>query len=197
MVSSTHIPTVAGPPSGARADPAGDRKCGPPSASPSPSRSSAPTSSCASRSVHLATHLEFYPVLTEAQRARHGELRGSGHRRRPEEGPRGDPDAAAALFSETAEYHETPFDEPFRGRDAIRGYWRDATSTQRIVSFSHEILSVASDRGIARWTAEFVRVASGRGVRLDGILVLLFEEDGRCRVLREWWHASTPPEPDA
>lgn len=108
-----------------------------------------------------------------------------------------DPDAAAALFGESAEYDETPFDEPFRGRAAIREYWRSATSTQRDVSFSYEIQSVASDQGIAHWSAEFIRAASGRRVRLDGILVLHFDEDGQCTLLREWWHSSNPARPDA
>jgi hypothetical protein len=32
-------------------------------------------------------------------------------------------------------------------------------------------------------------------VRLDGVFVLEFSEDGLCRSLREWWHRdeATPP----
>jgi hypothetical protein len=33
-----------------------------------------------------------------------------------------DPEAAAALFSERAEYYETPFVEPARGREGVRTY---------------------------------------------------------------------------
>ena len=36
-----------------------------------------------------------------------------------------DPEAAADLFAEDATYHETPFDEPMRGRAEISGYWSD------------------------------------------------------------------------
>jgi hypothetical protein len=107
-----------------------------------------------------------------------------------------DPDAAAALFSESAEYYETPFEEPDRGREGVRGYWRGATGSQRHVSFSYEILSVASNTGIAHWTAEFTRISSGQRVRLDGVLVLVFADDGLCRTLREWWHLSNSPQTD-
>ena len=44
----------------------------------------------------------------------------------------GDPDRAVALFSDTATYREVPFDDPMRGRHAIREYWREnAASTSR------------------------------------------------------------------
>lgn len=99
-----------------------------------------------------------------------------------------DPEAAGALFSETAEYHESPFEEPFRGREGIERYWREATSTQRDVEFSFEILSSGSQSGIAHWSAGFTRIASGARLKLDGILVLTFGQDGLCTELREWWH---------
>ena len=100
-----------------------------------------------------------------------------------------DPEAAAALFEETAEYFETPFESPFRGRDEIRRYWRGATDSQRDISFSHEILSVAASTGVARWRAEFSRIQTGQRVRLDGVFVLTFNKAGLCSVLREWWHS--------
>ena len=100
-----------------------------------------------------------------------------------------DPEAAAALFDEAAEYYETPFDSPFRGRDEIQRYWRDATNSQRDVSFSHEVLSVTADTGVARWGAGFTRIPTGQRVGLDGVFVLTFNEAGLCLVLREWWHS--------
>lgn len=107
-----------------------------------------------------------------------------------------DPKAAAALFEETAEYYETPFEPPFRGRDEIRRYWRGATNSQRDISFSHEVLSVTASTGVARWKADFSRIPTGQRVRLDGVFVLTFNEAGLCIVLREWWH-SDPGVPDA
>ncbi len=99
-----------------------------------------------------------------------------------------DPDAAAALFSKDAEYYETPFAPPAKGRPGVRDYWANATRAQVDVAFSYEVLSVAEDRGIARWWASFTRVSSGAKVDLDGVFLLEFDGEGLCRELREWWH---------
>lgn len=101
-----------------------------------------------------------------------------------------DPNAAAALFDEAAEYYETPFEPPFRGREEIRRYWSDATSAQGDIAFSHEALAFAANTGVAHWSAEFRRTPTGRRVRLDGVFVLTFDEAGLCSVLREWWHSA-------
>lgn len=105
-----------------------------------------------------------------------------------------DPDAAAALFSERAEYRETPFSPPHLGRDGVRRYWREATGSQRDISFRYRILSIRADGGIAHWTARFTRVPSGERVLLDGIFVLDFDDEGQCQGLREWWHYLSPQE---
>ena len=98
-----------------------------------------------------------------------------------------DPDAAAALFADDATYQETPFDQPMRGREAIREYWRGVPEAQRDIRFEHEVLAADGDRGIAWWRARFLRVPTSADVTLDGIFVLAFDEDGRCSSLREWW----------
>jgi nuclear transport factor 2 (NTF2) superfamily protein len=99
-----------------------------------------------------------------------------------------DPDAAMQLFTEDARYYETPFDEPSHGREGVRSYWAGATGSQSDISFTYEIIATLPHRGIARWSAEFTRVTSGKRVKLDGVFVLDFDSDGLCRVLREWWH---------
>src|SRR5262245_4505794 len=86
-----------------------------------------------------------------------------------------DADAVVALFTDTATYCETPFGAPIQGRGRIHAYWRAATDRQRDVKFSHEVLSVTGDTGIARWRAEFTREPSGLKVRLDGVFLLEFE----------------------
>ena len=99
-----------------------------------------------------------------------------------------DADLAAALFTDDVAYYETPFGEPARGKNGVRAYWRAATRTQRDVRFSSLVLSVAGEVGVARWWAEHARESSGARARLDGIFLLEFDADGRCRTLREWWH---------
>lgn len=99
-----------------------------------------------------------------------------------------DPAAVVELFSEDATYQETPFSEPMRGRDAIRQYWVNSVeNSQEQIRFESEILAIVGEVGIARWRASFVRVASGKGVRLDGIFLLTFNAEGVCLKLQEWW----------
>jgi ketosteroid isomerase-like protein len=101
---------------------------------------------------------------------------------------RGDAEASIGLYSEDVRYYETPFDAPEIGHESVRRYCLEAAGAQRDVRFSHEAYSMEGDTGIARWRASFVRVPSGMHVELDGIFVLRFDGDGKCRELREWWH---------
>jgi len=101
----------------------------------------------------------------------------------------GDADAAAALFTEDAAYHETPFDEPMTGIQAIHRYWTEgAAQSQKDVAFSYEALAVVGNVGLARWHASFVRIRTGKRVELDGFLLAEFAAAGKCAVFREWWH---------
>ncbi len=99
-----------------------------------------------------------------------------------------DPDAAAALFAEMAVYQETPYRDPMRGRAAIRAYWEHVPRTQDEVHFHFEVLAVTGDVGIARWWASFVKIPAGKRVHLDGVAVINFDGEGKCRLFREWWH---------
>lgn len=99
-----------------------------------------------------------------------------------------DPAAAGRLFALDATYQETPFGPPARGREGIERYWAEATKGQTGITFSNEILSLAGNQGIARWWAEYTRLHSRVRVRLDGIFLLEFDEQGCCRRLLEWWH---------
>lgn len=103
----------------------------------------------------------------------------------------GDADAAASLFTEEATYQESPFEEPMRGREAIHRYWSQVPEQQRDVEFGYEVLSASP--ALVHWWASFTRLASGAPTRLDGVLLLEFDEGDRCTSLREWWHAHPPP----
>ena len=99
-----------------------------------------------------------------------------------------DPGAAAELFAADATYHETPFDEPYRGRDGVFEYWSGATRMQGDVRFTYEILAATENGGVAHWRASFVRLPANSRVVLDGIFVVELDADGRCTEFREWWH---------
>ena len=95
-----------------------------------------------------------------------------------------DPDAVIKLFTEDATYQETPFSEPMRGRAAIREYWAEKVArSQEQVSFGYEVLALAGDLSLAHWWASFVRTRSKSRVKLDGIFLLSFDSQDRCRAL--------------
>jgi ketosteroid isomerase-like protein len=101
----------------------------------------------------------------------------------------GDAQAVTRMFTEDARYHETPFNDPLLGKDAIFEYWAAGPGrAQRDVTFSHQPLAVVDGVGIAQWQATFVRVRSGNRVELDGCLLAEFASPGKCAVFREWWH---------
>lgn len=101
-----------------------------------------------------------------------------------------DPNAAAGLFAADAEYYWTPLGDPKRGPGEIAAAWAEATSRQRSVRFSFQILAISESTGIAKWHTQLVRAATGREIEIDGVLTAEFDGSGRCRVFREWWHSS-------
>ena len=103
----------------------------------------------------------------------------------------GDPQASANLFSQDAEYYESPFDDPIVGRDAIYQYWSAGAENFRDQESTYEILSVKDDLGIARWQSRFTNNNTGKRLALDCIFLAEFDIDGKCSVFREWWHLQT------
>jgi hypothetical protein len=96
------------------------------------------------------------------------------------------PEAAAALFTETGTYQVTPFLEPVRGRKVIFEYWSEVARTEQNIRFGYEILFASAKLNIARWSASFVIVPPGLQTQLDGIFLISLDEQGRCKSLREW-----------
>ncbi len=96
-----------------------------------------------------------------------------------------DPEAAADLFTETATYRSFIFEEPHVGRDGVRSYWRDVTSTQAEVQVTMGRPVVDGPRAAVEfWTT---MENSGAEVTLVGCLLLTFDDDGRCRTLDEYY----------
>jgi hypothetical protein len=104
-----------------------------------------------------------------------------------------DPRASANLFSEDAEYYETPFTAPMVGREAIHRYWEQGARNLKDKTAEFQILAVDGNRGLARWQAAFVTIASGDHVALDCLFLVEFDEQQECRLFREWWHRQVTP----
>lgn len=99
-----------------------------------------------------------------------------------------DPRASAELFALDAEYYETPFAEPMRGRDAIHRYWDAAAQNLTDKESAFEIFAVRGNVGLARWKSEFVNSQTGNRVYLDCIFHVEFNRSFQCKTFREWWH---------
>lgn len=108
-----------------------------------------------------------------------------------------DADKAAALFTPDATYQDEAFSPPHVGTQGIRDYWNKVTAGQRDVSFQYRVLSVKGNTGIAHWSAQFEVADSNPAttIALDGVFLLEFDDAGKCRSLREWWHLKSTPAP--
>lgn len=108
-----------------------------------------------------------------------------------------DADLAITLFSPDATYQDMPFSPPHQGHAGIHAYWAGVTADQRNVEFDYSVIAVSGNTGIAHWSAAFDVASSGAHLKLDGVFVLEFAADGKCRRLREWWHLQAPDAPAA
>jgi uncharacterized protein (TIGR02246 family) len=97
-----------------------------------------------------------------------------------------DDEAAGTLFTDDATYRSDPFEEPHRGRDAIRAYWREVTASQSNVAVSVGRPVVAGNRAVVEWWTQME--SGGTPVTLPGALILDFDEGGLCRALREYFN---------
>ena len=97
-----------------------------------------------------------------------------------------DTDAFGELFSSSASYHWTPFDEAKVGTVGIVSAFREAIAIQENIDFNYKILAWKNNIGLAHWTCNFNR--NGNSVEIDGILQGLFNENDTCEEFREWWH---------
>ena len=98
-----------------------------------------------------------------------------------------DADAFVTLFTGDAVYRDTPFDEPFQGPD-FHAVWTELATRQSDNRFDFEVMAVSGEMAFVHWWGTTTRVPSGERSKGDGMFVLYFHDDGRCRELREWQH---------
>ena len=96
-----------------------------------------------------------------------------------------DPSDVAPLFAEDALYWVGPFREPWVGREQIVARW--TVGTQEDVRTAFDVVAVEGDTGVAHWNVSS-RTGDDRGRKeWDGVLVIEFGPNGRCREHREWF----------
>lgn len=101
-----------------------------------------------------------------------------------------DPNDVAALFAPDAVYSYGPFRDEARGQQEIVRRWVSG-GVQPGLRWSYEPLTVAGERGVANWRISF-EAEAGR-TEIEGILVLDFDDLGRCISHREWYERREVP----
>jgi uncharacterized protein (TIGR02246 family) len=95
-----------------------------------------------------------------------------------------DPADITALFTEDAEYHTGPFDEPWGGRDTIVEKWIAQGDSKLEWDFRCEVLGIAGDLAIVEgWTTYTTPEAH----TYNNLWIIQLEQGGRARSFREWW----------
>jgi hypothetical protein len=105
-----------------------------------------------------------------------------------------DPTQIGALFSEDAEYHYDPFQQPVRGRDAIVADWLKDRDEAGTFEGRYRPVLVAGDRAVARGYSRYFDTNGAVRDEYDNLFLLRFDADGRCAEYREWYMRKPQPE---
>jgi uncharacterized protein (TIGR02246 family) len=96
-----------------------------------------------------------------------------------------DPVEVADLFSKDAVYVLDPFSSPWRGREEIVRRWTAGISQD--VEMTWQIEAMDGDTAVVHWNVITRNTGDPVRMQYDGVLVLRFAADGRCRDHREWF----------
>ena len=105
-----------------------------------------------------------------------------------------DPERIGALFSEDAEYHYDPFQEPVRGRDAIVADWLEDRDEAGTYEGRYRPVLVAGDQAVARGYSRYFDTNGAVRDEFDNLFLLRFDADGRCAEYREWYMRKPKPQ---
>jgi len=99
---------------------------------------------------------------------------------------KGNPDLIAEVFTPDGVFQPSPFEGPLRGREAIKGYWRDVPREQSEISFRHGEIFVAGPWFSAEYKCTFRRRRTGEAVVVRGAL-FCETADGLVSEMRLYW----------
>ena len=99
---------------------------------------------------------------------------------------RRDVDQLVGLFREDAELRPDPFEAPFVGELAIRGFWTGAAAASANVEFDAERGWVAGTTVLASWHGAITERTTGQRTRQRGFLSAELDADGLISRMREW-----------
>jgi len=91
-----------------------------------------------------------------------------------------------SVFAPDAVFKETPFSEPLRGQEAIRGYWADVPLHQSEITFTSGEIFTAGPWFATEFKCTFRRRRTGEWVDARGAIVC--ETDGeKITEMRMYW----------
>lgn len=96
------------------------------------------------------------------------------------------PDALVELFTEDADYRESPFTQGLVGANAIRGRWNQIAEHQVNVEFDAERIWVSGTTVLVSWHAAYTRRRTAERVRVRAFTTLELNEAGKVWRLRQW-----------
>jgi hypothetical protein len=87
------------------------------------------------------------------------------------------------LFAPDATYRTAPYENPFRGFDAVVRMWEPRSGPDERFEMSHEIIAVEGDMGVARVRVVYEDPSIHE---YTDVWIVRFDEDGRCVAFEEW-----------
>ena len=103
---------------------------------------------------------------------------------------KGDEERICNVFSENGVFYPAPFDDPLRGREAIRGYWKDVPREQAEVSFKSGEIFVAGPWFATEFRCTFRRRRTGERMDVRGSL-FCETDSGLLAEVRMYWHRAS------
>lgn len=100
---------------------------------------------------------------------------------------KGKTDVLMAVFADDPVFVETPFADPMRGREAVRGYWAEVPLNQSEITFTSGEIFAAGPWFSTEFRLVFRRRRTGEWVEARG--AMFCETDGtRITEMRMYWH---------
>lgn len=93
-------------------------------------------------------------------------------------------DTLGQLFTQDATYSTAPYEEPYRGLEAIAELWEaEREGPDEVFEMEHEVVAVERDTGVARVE---VRYGEPREREYRDIWIVRLGGDGLCFHFEEW-----------
>ena len=90
----------------------------------------------------------------------------------------------ADLFTPDASYRTAPFEQPYRGLEAIARMWdAEREGPDEPFELDSEIVAVDADTGVARLEVRYLKPG---GKTYRDIWIITLERQGRCTEFEEW-----------